>query len=253
MSIDSAIIMAAGLGQRIPSYSRYCPKGFIEVGGVSLIERSLSLLREQGIEKVIIGTGHLSHFYEKLALKFKGLDITLVYNEVYAKTGSLETFLRCCELVDGSFLSLESDLIYHTNILQHLLEMNKDNILIGSGRTYSGDEVYIGVDEYGYLNNLSKNLDDIDAIYAELVGICRFDKHIAGNIQKVLKQRGVSRPCSWHYEEGLVAVSSNTNIKIEKVNFPWAEIDMLEHLQRVEKTVWPAICELDVFENQSTR
>ena len=36
--------MAAGLGSRFGQYTEHIPKGFIECGGVSMIERSINTL-----------------------------------------------------------------------------------------------------------------------------------------------------------------------------------------------------------------
>ncbi|MFR5682855.1 MAG: NTP transferase domain-containing protein [Clostridia bacterium] len=48
--------MAAGLGTRFGSRTELIPKGFIEVNGKSMIERSIDTLIECGIERIIIGT-----------------------------------------------------------------------------------------------------------------------------------------------------------------------------------------------------
>ena len=44
-----AIIMAAGLGSRFGIYTEDRPKGFIEVGGMSMIERSINTLISCGV------------------------------------------------------------------------------------------------------------------------------------------------------------------------------------------------------------
>ena len=50
-----AVILAAGLGSRIKEFSILKPKGFIEINGVSLIERSIKILIDEGISKIYIG------------------------------------------------------------------------------------------------------------------------------------------------------------------------------------------------------
>lgn len=49
--INSAIILAAGMGSRIKSISKNKPKSFIEIEGKSLIERSIENLIDSGIKK----------------------------------------------------------------------------------------------------------------------------------------------------------------------------------------------------------
>jgi len=42
--VTTAVILAAGLGTRLKHHTKAQPKGFLEVDGMSLIERSLSNL-----------------------------------------------------------------------------------------------------------------------------------------------------------------------------------------------------------------
>lgn len=58
--------MAAGLGTRFGKMTETMPKGFVEVGGKSMIERSVETLIACGIEKIIIGTGYRKEKYEDL-------------------------------------------------------------------------------------------------------------------------------------------------------------------------------------------
>ena len=53
-----AIILAAGLGRRFGAATAELPKCLLEVGGQTLIQRSLDNLAACGIEETIIVTGH---------------------------------------------------------------------------------------------------------------------------------------------------------------------------------------------------
>ena len=64
---DTSVILAAGRGVRMGPTGREIPKGFITIGGQTLIRRSLDQLFAHGIARVVIVTGHLSECYERLA------------------------------------------------------------------------------------------------------------------------------------------------------------------------------------------
>ena len=66
MTIEQALILAAGRGVRMGPRGQSIPKGFIELGGTTLIARSLALLAAAGIEEATIVTGHLGERYEQL-------------------------------------------------------------------------------------------------------------------------------------------------------------------------------------------
>ena len=56
--IKTAVIMAAGMGTRFGKYTEQIPKGFVEVCGKPMIERSIETLISCGIERIVIGTGY---------------------------------------------------------------------------------------------------------------------------------------------------------------------------------------------------
>ena len=62
--MKTAVIMAAGLGTRFGRMTETVPKGFVECGGMSMVERSIQTLIACGIERIIIGTGYLKEKYD---------------------------------------------------------------------------------------------------------------------------------------------------------------------------------------------
>ena len=68
--VDTAVIVAAGLGSRLQERTKTKPKGFLEIEGISLIERSIEMLVNSGIKKIFIGTGYLSETYDELATNY---------------------------------------------------------------------------------------------------------------------------------------------------------------------------------------
>ena len=64
-----AVILAAGMGTRLGALGEGRPKGFVEIGGVPIVERSIACLVARGIDRIVIGTGfgaslHLSALRE---------------------------------------------------------------------------------------------------------------------------------------------------------------------------------------------
>lgn len=241
MNINTAVILAAGLGSRIPEFSRLGPKGFISVGGQPIVERSVDILMRHGIRRIIIGTGYRAMDYANLAKRYANIRIECVRNADYADSGSLETLLRCTEGLDCDFLSLESDLLYDSRMIEHLLSSPYRNVILASGETGSGDEVYIETNERSELVNLSKDPAMLSRIDAELVGICRLTAETPHALKQWLVQAGLDRPAQQHYEEGLAAIADTVSLYVDKVDLPWTEIDTLEHLERANQLIWPRI------------
>ena len=53
------VIMAGGKGTRIASVARDIPKPMLPIGGVSILEREIACLKEQGFEDIIVTVSHL--------------------------------------------------------------------------------------------------------------------------------------------------------------------------------------------------
>ncbi len=157
--IAQAVIMAGGLGSRLGAQTKDMPKGFLEIGGTPMVEQSVQKLIAAGIEEIIIGTGHCREYYEELAKKYPC--ITLAHNANYKDTGSMGTLTVCSPYVEGDFLLLESDLLYDSIGLNVLINDARRDLILSSGKTGSGDEVYLQVDENLNLVKHSKNRKDL--------------------------------------------------------------------------------------------
>ena len=125
--IREAVIVGAGLGSRLKDMTKDRPKGFLELDGSYLVEMSIKKLLEHGIERIIIGTGYCSEWYEKLAKKYPAIET--VHNANYAGTGSMGTLEVCAAKVTSDILLLESDLIYDSVALFTLLNDHHRNVV----------------------------------------------------------------------------------------------------------------------------
>ena len=55
--VNTAVILAAGMGIRLRNVIGFSPKGMLKVDGKSIIVRSLESLKKEGIKRVVIVTG----------------------------------------------------------------------------------------------------------------------------------------------------------------------------------------------------
>ena len=59
--VSKAIILAAGIGNRMMPLTQKTHKTLLKVGGVSIIDRIIDSLRKNGIVDVVIVTGYLKN------------------------------------------------------------------------------------------------------------------------------------------------------------------------------------------------
>lgn len=219
-STRTACILAAGLGTRLGDLPH--PKGFLRLHGQTLIERSLDLLRLHGVRRIVVVTGHLGHFYERLP------GIETIPNPAYATTGSLASLAAAAPYLDEDFLLLESDLVYEPRALATLLEHPHPDLVLLSGPTSAGDEVYVQADPAGRLQAMSKQRTDLEHVTGELVGLSR--------ISTALLECLVREPKGAYETDGLVRCARSHAILCPLVpDLVWGEIDDAAHLRRARE------------------
>ena len=81
MSVKYAMILAAGLGTRMKPLTLETPKPLIKVGSKNLLERSLNLLENHGVEQIIINVHYLADQIEKFIFNFKSKVKITISNE----------------------------------------------------------------------------------------------------------------------------------------------------------------------------
>ncbi|MCM1320701.1 MAG: 2-aminoethylphosphonate--pyruvate transaminase [Bacteroides sp.] len=240
--VKQAVILAGGLGSRLKGRTEAMPKGFLEIDGHAIAEWSVQKLIAAGIEEIIIGTGHCSEWYDKLAAKYH--IIKTAKNNRYAETGSMGTLEVCAPLVAGDFLLLESDLIYDAAGLSVLLQDSRSNVILASGATHSGDEVFIETDAGGFLKQLSKNRRQLSRIDGELTGITKLTQKTLDAMVAFAQTHRADMP-KMEYEQALADASTGGfPVAVRKIEyFVWREIDDESHLAMAVQDIYPRIKE----------
>jgi len=241
MSVNCAVFMAAGIGSRLKGHHDSKPKGFLSIGGRPLIERSIEILLSNGVEKILIGTGYESAFYEALETKYP--QIGCVKNSIYRESGSFYTLYNMRDRIDGDFLLLESDLLYEERAVTLIRSDERRDIILASGWTNSGDEFYIEVDEDGNLVNMSKDERELGSVYGELVGISKVSYSTFQELCSWAKENAETARTR-DYEYVFSCIAKRIPIAIKKIeDLVWVEIDDQSHLQRALHIVYPRIME----------
>jgi 2-aminoethylphosphonate-pyruvate transaminase len=143
-SIRCAVILAAGEGIRLGPLGKEIPKGMLRLGTRTIIEESIIRLGRAGIERVLVVTGHLSEQFRVLTEVFPRT-VALAHNEEYRSGGSLSTLVASFDHIEGDFLVLESDIVYEQRALDAVVGSTDGSMVLVSGETHAGDEVWVSV------------------------------------------------------------------------------------------------------------
>jgi L-glutamine-phosphate cytidylyltransferase len=235
-----AIILAAGKGTRLDG-AAVKPKCLVEIGGATLLQRQIEALRSVDIKKIVVVIGFAGDSIRKEC----GNEISFVENIHFAETSSLYSlWLARDHLADG-FIVLNSDVLFHPQLLANLLDSSRDDALLISKATDEiaplGDEEMKVKLREELVVDISKDIDPSEAD-GENVGIVKFGasgaKALVGYMDQLISTGALKdwaprafREYALHHP--LHALSTD--------GLPWIEIDFPEDYQRAITEVYPKI------------
>ena len=240
--IRTAVILAAGRGTRLGPRGLELPKGFLRIGELPIVEESLLRLLAEGVERVVVVTGHLAEHYQALRARHPAV-VETVHNPRFAESGSMHSLACARGAVEGDFLLLESDLVYECRALRTALDAPEPDALVLSGPTGVGDEVWVEAPE-GRLVAMSKDRSALRSVAGELVGITKVSAPLFAAMLAFADSAGTLRI---DYEtDALVAAARERPIACPVVpDLLWTEIDDPAQLQRARHRIHPAVAARD--------
>jgi histidinol-phosphate/aromatic aminotransferase/cobyric acid decarboxylase-like protein/choline kinase len=125
-----AMILAAGMGNRLGKYTRNNTKCMLSLNGKTLIERALDAVSGAGIRRCVIVAGYQrENLVSFLGDSYKDVAIDYVFNDVYYKTNNIYSlYLAKNCLVQDDTVLLESDLIFEDRLLSDIVSSSDANV-----------------------------------------------------------------------------------------------------------------------------
>jgi len=108
--VKHAIVIAAGVSERLFPIVMETPKPLVTVRGVRLIDTLLDALYAAGIEDVAVVTGYKAEKFEPLAQKYPAL--RLIENPLYNEAGNIMSLYAARELLGSTYIC-DADLCIH--------------------------------------------------------------------------------------------------------------------------------------------
>src|SRR5690554_2318098 len=181
-----AIILAAGKGTRLGSYTKENTKCMLEVNGYKLIDLNLQNLSKVGIKTVILVVGYKKdNLIEYLGSEKYGVSIIYIDNPVYATTNNIYSlYLAGDYLKSDDTILLESDLIYDISILEGLLADKRPTLAVVDKYQSWMDGTVVKLDKSNKITNfVPKSFFDFSEVdrYYKTVNIYKFSKEFSQN------------------------------------------------------------------------
>ena len=113
--IERAIIMAAGLGNRLNPITLTTPKPLIKVNGVRMIDTAISALHKNGISEIYVVIGYLKEQFISLEKDYPG--VVLLENPYYAECNNIASLYVAREYIENAIIMDGDQIIYNPEIL----------------------------------------------------------------------------------------------------------------------------------------
>ena len=184
MKINTALILCAGFGKRLNPITLKKPKPLIEINNVTMLEKSINLIKELGINKIILNTFYLKdHISNFVKSKNFNINIHIVDDgkSILDTGGGILNMIN--QSTDDDFIVFNPDTIWSNDYKNEILKMEEiyflkkiENILLLVNKNLSFDKNFSG--DFNITNNIISKNDKADFIY---IGCQIINKKILNN------------------------------------------------------------------------
>lgn len=149
--VRRALILAAGLGQRLLPLTIDVPKCLLEVNGVPILFRSLRVLASAGVSEAVIVVGHqAAQVRRRVGNHFAGIDIEYVDAPSFDTTNNIRSLWDARLSLEQDILLLEGDVVFDRDVVMRLREQSGSSMAVArNNANFSG--TVVRHDENGFV------------------------------------------------------------------------------------------------------
>jgi choline kinase len=246
-----AVILAAGVGERLGSGRDHPPKALLRFDDKSLLARHLEILRRCGIAEVVIATGYRAELVEGelaaiAAAGQGGPAVRCVLNPEYRDGSIVSLWTVRRELSGGGdVLLMDADVLYDHRLMDRLVTSQHANCFLMDRDIEPGGEPVKLCVRSGELVDFHKVIRTACDYYGESVGFFRLSAGSARRLAETAEAYvAAGRRDEW-YEEAvrdvLLGSPSGTFGFEDITGLPWIEIDFPEDVRRAQEEILPRL------------
>lgn len=230
-----AIILTAGFGNRMRPLTNDNHKTLLKIGEETILERIINGLIDNDINDIVIVTGYLrDKLTSFINQAYPELNFTFVDNPVYDKTNNIYSMALAFENIeiDDDILLIESDLIYHSNIIKELIEDPRDNVALVDKYGSGMDGTVVKIDNGTITQVIPPHLQEENFDFSDkykTLNIYKFKKEFAASeFKKLLTYyaRVIDDNCYYELILGILIYMQREKIHALVISGDdWAEVD----------------------------
>ncbi len=236
-----AIILAAGVGNRLGGSAAGKPKCLLNVGGRTLLHRMLDSLQRSSISPVIVVGYEHEQIRDTLAASHPDQDIEFIQNDGFTE-GSIVSLWTAREHLADDCLLMDADVLFPDEFLQRLIgTRHSDSFLLDRRFSNDGEAMVAAAMDgrmVGFERGISVNYD----ICGESVGFFKISAATGQHLLNAIEARLKNGERDEHYEAAILDTLKEHPFGYEDVTgLPWTEVDFPEDAELARSEVLPLI------------
>ena len=192
------VILAAGMAKRLRPLTDEKPKCLLEVGGKTLLQRTVDAMISAGIKEFVVVTGYRENMIrEFLTARYPQYTINFIANPDYEHNNNIFSLWLAMEKLHGTeVLLMDSDILCDPEAVRRVARKTVPALAMQQ-HELGEEEMKIVVDAEGRITEISKTCSPKDAI-GESVGIEKMTEEYTEAIYQELRKMIL--------EEGLIDI-----------------------------------------------
>lgn len=252
------VILSAGMGTRLMPLTKDRPKPLIEINGMTLLERMIKNLMNEGISEFIVLAGYkkekVVEFAPELEEKY-GINVRIIENEKYDETNtSVSTYLASRYIEENDcddFILINGDNVVDSQIITRIAERKNTSLIVDNYKTLNEESFKLIIENESFNDNKSiangiiKEIGkeiDIPSSTGEFIGVSKVAAKDISKFNRILEDL-IEEDEQNYYDIAYKTLSTQSTIDYVLTNgLKWTEIDDHNDWKQAQKLI-------DEFEN----
>ena len=232
------VILAAGMAKRLRPLTDTKPKCLLEVGGKTLLQRTVDAMATAGINEFVVVTGYRGNMIRDfLTIHYPQFTIRFLDNVDYANNNNIYSLWMAGQIVRGqAFLLMDSDILCDPAAVVRIAS-EPEAALAVNRHELGEEEMKVVVDNQMHITEISKTCRPEDAM-GESVGIekmtATYSEALFRELDQMILQEGL---IDIFYERafGRLIPQGHTFRVIDTTDYFSYELDTPEDLLRAQE------------------
>ncbi len=238
MSTETAVILAAGKGERMMPLTKNQPKCMVDFGGIPVITKVIYQLAFCGVKNIVVVVGYQKDTVISELRRIRGVNIDIIENDRFAEDTNILSLYLGINRITKSFILIEADTVFDDDLIAHLTSDIFDKKSVWFTNGLFNEQQYGGIlksDSEGNVLDIRIVTDFQEQYrgYQKLTGVMRVDERQIETFRALLKQYAANTIRQYYLVPWIQNLPSLPAIGADISAFSFATFNKMEEYQDI--------------------